>query len=71
MEDQIYLQKYFKMKLDGRNPLDIFSEARADGLQNFKCLMILQEIYGMSLDEARKISYKYNGFDENGKFVKS
>jgi hypothetical protein len=71
MEEQIDLQKYFKMKLDGKDPLSIFSVTRIDGLQNFKCLMVLQEVCGMSLDEARKISYKYNGLDENGKSAKN
>ncbi len=67
MNSQIDIQKYFKMKLDGADPLSIFSEAKLDGLQNFKCLMVLQEVYGMSLDESRKISYQYNGFDKDGK----
>jgi hypothetical protein len=33
--------------------------------------MVLQEECGISLDEARKISCQYNGFDESVNFKKS
>lgn len=53
------------LKKNGFTPLMVFDEAKKKGYKNFECLHILTIVFGMSLDEARKISYEYNKIDFN------
>jgi len=50
--------KYVAFKLEGTSSLTSYLTAKEDGLDRFALIRMLREVYGLSLDEAKNVSFK-------------
>ena len=50
--------KYVSLKAEKIDPLGLYLAAKKDGLDAFARIRMLREVYEISLDEAKKISFK-------------
>jgi hypothetical protein len=57
------------MKRHGATAADVYRKARGDGFKNYECLAIIMGVFGIELDEARKVGHHafYNERDTVGK----
>jgi|GEM_PF-3439179 len=52
------LTKYKEMKDAGKNAVEVYAAVKADGLSQLIGIRILREIFGLSLIEAKKVSFE-------------
>lgn len=50
--------KYKEMKVLGKSAAEVYATARADGLNQLVSIYVLREVYGLSLVEAKKVSFE-------------
>ena len=50
--------KYQTLKFSGKSASEVYATLRADGLDQLAGVRMLREIYGLSLTDAKKISFE-------------
>ncbi|GLR12982.1 hypothetical protein GCM10007907_17720 [Chitinimonas prasina] len=50
--------EYVEMQAIGVEPLDAYLAARHNSLDQVTSIRMLREVYGLSLDDAKKVSFK-------------
>jgi len=49
---------YLEMKQHGATAEEVYRRARADGFKNYECLVLIMGVFGLELDDARKIGHQ-------------
>jgi len=50
---------YLDMKKHGATAAEVYRKARGDGYKNHECLALIMGLFGLELDEARKIGHQF------------
>lgn len=50
-------EKYESRRAQGATALDAYRSAASDGVDQIACIKMLREVFGLSLDEAKKVSF--------------
>lgn len=48
---------YLAMKREGVSAREVYVRARADGFKRYQCLLLIQGVFDLTLDEAREIGH--------------
>jgi hypothetical protein len=52
------LSKYQEMKATGKNAADAYASTKADGLNQLTGILVLREVYGLSLIDAKRVIFE-------------
>jgi hypothetical protein len=52
--------KYHALKDNGKRPFEVYASAKMDGLDEVATMLVLREVFDLSLVDARKVSHEVN-----------